>query len=206
MTRPTISDLEQGLESWAAFINDTLKAALVEAPFPIMEYADYSSLPTAGSYDRCLAVTTDTSELWISDGTNWRLVSDFSLDTSGGRMRIGKQTTELTGLTGATVTWSGAFPAGVRQLGVAGRVTTPITASGGGTTLNVGDHGSADPNRYASGIAFAAGTTFKDAATADPTGWAATAQDVVLSPDVGAFTAGAVRLVAFYLESVAPTS
>lgn len=204
MTRPTFTDLEQGLEAWAAYIND-MRDALVDAPFPIKEYADVASLPAAGSYDRCLAVTTDTSELWYSDGTSWRTVSDDQVDASGARMRIVKATTLLSDLS-ASSTWASAFPAGVVRLGVAGRVTTLITASGGGVTLNVGDHGGSDPDAYGTGIAFAAGTTFADAATTSPLGWSAAVQDVVLAPDTGAFTAGAVRLTAFYLQTTAPAA
>ncbi len=193
MTRPALVDVDHGQEDADATINNN-NDKITAGPFPVMEYADFASLPAAGGYDRCLAATTSPTALWISNGTEW--------------VAVGAEvaTTELTGLTGATVTWTGAFPAGVRQIGVSGRVTTLITASGGGTTLNVGDHGSADPDRYAAGVAFAANTVFSDAATADPGGWNSGARDVVISPDAGAFTAGAVRLRAYFLRTIPPRS
>jgi hypothetical protein len=193
MTRPARTDVEHGEQSWDTDIDDNLKAIL-DGPFPIKEYADFASLPAAAAYDRCLAVTISPPMVWISDGAAWRPTGmNCKVSTSGA-------------MVGATVTIANAFPAGVRQIGVAGRVTTLITASGGGATMNVGDHGGADPDRYATGVAFAAGTTWADAATADPGGWNAAARDVVLAPDVGAFTAGVVKIYAFYLSTFAPTS
>lgn len=196
MARPDLTDyyLDAGIAGWDTLVNDLLD--VLDAASVPGQYANFAALPAASSYDGCVAVTSAPPMAWFSNGSTW-------LPLAPG---VSVATTLLSGLSGATATWSNAFPAGVRQIGVSGRVTTLITASGGGTTLQVGDHGSADPNRYATGIAFAAGTTFADVATADPGGWNAAARDVVISPDVGAFTAGAVRLYAFYISTFAPTS
>jgi hypothetical protein len=196
VARPDLTDyyVEAAIAGWDTLINDLID--VLAGPSAIGRYADFASLPTAGDYDGCMAVTISPPSAWFSNGTAWQPMAPG--------MRVA--TTLLSGLSGATATWANAFPAGVRQIGVSGRVTTLITASGGGATLEVGDHGSADPNRYATGLAFAAGTSFADVATADPGGWNAAARDVVISPDVGAFTAGAVRLYAFYLATFAPTS
>jgi hypothetical protein len=129
--------------------------------------------------------------LWVSTGTGW-------VPTG-----IAVAVHETAALSGSSVTWTGAFPAGVRRIGVAGRVTTEVT---GATSIDVGDHGAADADRYAAGVALAAGTTFADAATADPGGWSATAQDVVLTANGSDFTAGVVRLYAFYLPTFPPAA
>lgn len=195
MSRPdaTLYYVDAGIESWDVLLN-ALNDVIALTPFPIKEYADFASLPAANLYDRCLAVTISPPAVWISDGTAWR--------PTGMNCKVSVSAA----MVGATVTIANAFPAGVRQIGVSGRVTTLITASGGGVSMMVGDHGSADPDRYAAGIAFAAGTTFADVATADPGGWNAAARDVVLAPDAGAFTAGVVKVYAFYLSTFAPVS
>jgi hypothetical protein len=195
MSRPTLADVASGSNTWDTTI-DSNNDKLTAGPLPVMEYADFASLPAAGLYDRCVAATITPPMLWLSNGAAW-------LPLYPGLMVA---TTLLSGLTGASATWTGAFPAKVRRIGVAGRVTTAATFSGGGNTINVGNHAAADPDRYAAAVAKTLGTTFEDAATADPGGWDATAQDVVLTPDAGAFTAGAVRLFAFYLVTKAPTS
>lgn len=196
MARPDLTDyyLDHGQADWDTLVNDLID--VLAGPIVPGRYADFASLPTASSYDGCMAATSSPPSMWFSNGTTW-------LPLAPG---VKVATTLLSAMSGATVTWSNAFPAGVRQIGVTGRVTTLITASGGGTTLRVGDHGSADPDRYAAGLAFTAGTTFADVATADPGGWNSTARDVVLSPDAGAFTAGAVRLYAFFIQTFAPTA
>jgi hypothetical protein len=203
MARPTVTEIEHGQQSWDSDINDNF-AILVDGPFPIYEAATVTALlaTNPGGFERCLVVTTDTGELWISDGTDWRLFGTGDLNANGARGRLRVATTLLSGLSGPTATWAGAFPAGCRRIGVSGRVTTLIT---GATSFDVGDGSDAD--RYANDKALAAGTTFTPAdATADPGGWAAAAGDVVLTANGSDFTAGAVRLVALYEELTAPTS
>lgn len=149
----------------------------------------------------------DYTAFYMDAGVSgWDTLYNSVLDLLEAQKGVEYAETTLTALAGATVTWANAFPAGVRQIGVTGRVTTLITASGGGVTLNVGDHGSADPDRYAGAIAFAATTTFADVATADPGGWNATARDVVISPDAGAFTAGEVKLRAYFVRTTTPAA
>lgn len=198
MSRPSLTDLVAGQENAQTTINAN-KDKLVAAPAPLKEYADYAALSAVDPalYDRCLAVTVSPPMLWISTGTGW-VPTGIAVNAS-----------ELT-LAGATVTFANAFPAGVRRIGVAGRVTELITSGDGGTDFLVGDHGASDPNRYADSIAFALGTVFKDVATADPGGWSATAQDVVVTCAAGGvvggetFSAGKLRLYAFYIPTYAP--
>lgn len=190
MSKPALTDLVAGQENAHTTINGN-HAKLTGAPFPIKEYADYSALSAVapGSYDRCLAVTTSPPMLWISTGTGW-------VPTG-----IAVAVHQTAALSGASVTWTGAFPAKVRRIGVAGRVTTAVT---GATSTDVGDHGAADPDLYAAAVANTLGTTFADAATADPGGWSSTAQDVVLTANGSNFTGGVFRLYAFYIPTYAP--
>lgn len=192
MSRPTFTALSAGQLSADSTINGNFDK-IGTYPVPIKEYADKTALDAAtpSSYDRCLAVTTSPPMLWVSTGTGW-------VPTG-----IAVNTTETAALSGATVTWSNAFPAGCRQIGVAGRVTTAVT---GATSTNVGDHGASDPDRYAAAVANTLGTTFADAATADPGGWNSTARDVVLTAVGSNFTGGKFRLYAFYIPTYAPAS
>jgi hypothetical protein len=207
MARPELPDIDAGLEAWDALL-EQWKDILTDGPFPIKFYATVSALPAAGADNlNCLAVTLDTKELWHSDGTAWRIVGGGTghVDASGARAELKKATTLLSPLAGATATWTGAFPAGVHALGVSARVTTLVTSGDGGTSFNVGD--GTDADRYAATVAFAVGTTKTPAdATADPSGWRAAAGNVVLTCVGGTFSAGAVRLVAYYLQLTAPTS
>lgn len=195
MSRTELVDLPAGTQGWDGVVNDDL-AILRDGPMPIKEYADYTALSAvnAALYDRCLAVTASPPMLWISTGGAWVPTGiNVKVMSSGA-------------LAGANYTFAGAFPAGCRQIGVAGRITTTITGDAGPTTLEVGDHGSADPNRYATALALAAGTTFADVATADPGGWNAAARDVVVALAAGNFTAGVLKIYVFYVACFAPLS
>lgn len=76
MTRPNIdpTQIVSGIEGWDALLRDMLDAML-KKPIPVPQYPDFASLPTATSYDRCMATTVDTNKLWFSDGSTWREVS-----------------------------------------------------------------------------------------------------------------------------------
>lgn len=76
MARPDLdpSVLVNGQEAWDAVLRDLL-TGIVSQPFPVAEYADFASLPTASNYDRCLACTADDSKLYYSKSGVWREVS-----------------------------------------------------------------------------------------------------------------------------------
>lgn len=76
MARPTPdpASLVNGMEGWDAVLRDLI-AAIVSAPFPVAQYADFASLPDATAYDRCIAATSSDNKLWFSNGTIWREVS-----------------------------------------------------------------------------------------------------------------------------------
>lgn len=114
---------------------------------------------------------------------------------------------ELPDLTaGASIV--GAFPAGVIPLGATLLVTEAITLDGGGATVEFGiDGGDTDAFLAATALATLIADFETDQAdfTANPTSlWNAAAQDLVLTPDAGAFTAGAAKVLVTYLELPAP--
>ncbi len=110
--------------------------------------------------------------------------------------------TELTALSGATVTASNLIPAGSLVLGVTARVTTLIT---GATTFDIGDGSTVD--RWGNDIAVAANTTTDltdmvgTSGAINPPIFTA-ANNIVLTGVGGSFTAGAVRLTVHYLTLI----
>jgi hypothetical protein len=203
MARPALVDIDHGQASADAAVNDNF-AILVDGPIPLYQAATVTALlaVNAANYENCLAVTADTDELWQSDGANWVHYGPGHVNLNGARGLLKVATTLLATGSGATQTWSGAFPAGSIRLGVAGRVTTAIT---GATSVDIGD--GTDADLYANDLAVALNTTFTPANhTATPLAWAAAAGDVVATANGSNFTAGAIRLVAYYLQLTAPTS
>lgn len=97
------------------------------------------------------------------------------------------------------------IPAGALVLGVTARVTTTITAALS-TSWSLGT--GAIANDFGSGLAFAAGTTVNGTNYVGFTGSqmypSATALNAVLNTD--AATAGAIRVVVYYVDTTAPTS
>lgn len=137
------------------------------------------------------SVNTNTLQLSVGD------------TTTGSSANLKAATTLLSAMSGATVTATGLIPAGVKLLGVVARVTTPIATA---TSFAIGD--GTDVDRWGNAIAVAAGTvTDQDDFTADPEGtWSASARNVVLTAAGGNFSAGAVRVTAYYHDFTAPTS
>lgn len=116
-----------------------------------------------------------------------------------------KHATDSQTLSGATYTFTNLIPAGSIVVGVTIRVTTLITASGGGASFSIGD--GSDVDRWGTGIAFAANTTTTGADfTIATVPHYAAATSVVLTVDVGAFTGGVVRATVHYLSLTAATS
>lgn len=118
--------------------------------------------------------------------------------------RIKTVTTELT--VAADATASGLIPAGAIPIGVTTRVTTAIT---GATGYDAGD--GVDQDAWGANIAVALGTTsdntdWTGAGAAVPLNMYPAANDLVLTPIGGAFTAGVVRVTVHYIDVIAPTS
>jgi hypothetical protein len=73
MSRPVFNDVAAGTNTWATIINDNL-AKLVDGPLPVKTYADFASLPAAGSYDWSVAALEDEEVLVFSDGAAWHRI------------------------------------------------------------------------------------------------------------------------------------
>jgi hypothetical protein len=108
---------------------------------------------------------------------------------------------QSTTLAGATTDAATAIPIGT-VLAVSCRVTTLITASGGGASFSVGDGSTA--NKFGGSLPFTLGTTNRG--HVGPTGYYSGTDPVRFTVNTGAFTAGAVRSVIWYLEFTPPTS
>lgn len=106
---------------------------------------------------------------------------------------------------GATVTITGAIPAGAHNMMIVGRVTTIIAGSDGVASWFIGD---TDTDHWGAALALAAGTTFGPANyTAQPTTLYTTATDIVISGTAGKLIeSGRVRLDLWYQLFTAPTS
>jgi len=141
----------------------------------------------------------------IAGGVEGIRVTSSEVNTvpvSGATLNIRSATTELTGMSGATVTATNLIPAGAFIYGVLIRVTTTIT---GASAFTIGD--GSDVDRWGTGIALAAGTTTDVTDfTAAGFGQFSGANDVVLTATTANFTAGSVRLVVHYIDLTPPSS
>jgi hypothetical protein len=140
-----------------------------------------------------------SNELALHDTTAAMLFSLFGYRGSATAYAAGGLRTALASLTlsGATTTATALIPVGAFLVGVATTTTTTIT---GATGYAIGD--GSDPDRWGSITGTAVGTDSDNTdATADPTGYFAAANDVVLTALTSNFTGGVVQVVAFYLTT-----
>lgn len=182
----------------------------------------------AGNDTTSISPTTTSSTVTLGAGNNAFTVADGAaggsdlLFTAGrleaptlsvsssrtARLEIKHASAWVATTSGATVTTTDLVPAGCRIIYVVGRVTTAVTTSSATNTFSITFEGDGDADRLGAAIAGALGTTFDEAsATADPMSWSNAAQDVVLdAAGAETFTAGAVRITAFYLDPSPPGS
>lgn len=134
-------------------------------------------------------------------------VSGFGIGgVTGATTTVRQATALLSAVSGASVTASNLIPATSNLLGVVTRVTTGLGTSNGTTGYSVGD--GVDADRWGAVVGTVAGTITKQSdATADPTGWFGSANNIVITPTTGNFDGtGAIRVIALYLDNGAPTS
>lgn len=73
MARPVLRVLTAGIAAWDADIDTNFKI-ITEGPFPMVQYALVGDLPSAATYDNCLALVGTTDPLmYISNGTTWEV-------------------------------------------------------------------------------------------------------------------------------------
>ncbi len=66
MSRPTHTAVTSGQLSWDGDVTGNFTLIFTD-PFPMSIFANDGALPTNSTNDNCLAVTLDTSQLWISE-------------------------------------------------------------------------------------------------------------------------------------------
>ena len=199
MARPALVDIQAGVEGWDSLFDDNME--VLRGPLPIKLFSTVAAIlaTNPANYEGCVCTNQEDWSLWISNGVAWAPVAG---STRGAYSYFGYAESESSALSGASYTFTSLIPAGVRLLGVSGRVTTLVT---GATSFHVGDGSDAD--RFSASVAPALGTTFSpQGATADPGGWSAAAGNVVLTAVGGNFSAGKVRACAHYIRSEAPQS
>lgn len=137
------------------------------------------------------------SPMWVESEDEVLTASDDAA------LLVAKSSTTLTAaLSGASVTLSGAFPAGCIPLGLSARVTIDIT---GATSWDAGD--GSDVDRWAASKALTAGTIvdLRDV-TAPSLVIAPSALDVVFTANGSNFTGGKIRATAHYFTLQAALS
>ncbi|HEU00507.1 hypothetical protein LCGC14_0987170 [marine sediment metagenome] len=170
--------------------SDTANSLAKLAAVAVNQVLASQGVGAAPSYTASPIVTTITATTVRQTGANGQLAE------------LKQATTEVTGMSGATVTATTLIPAGSLVVGVSLRVTTNIT---GANTFDVGD--GVDVDRWGAAVALASSTTtdIADFTILNPVNYAA-ATDVVLTANGPDFTAGAVRLTVHYLDLTAATS
>jgi hypothetical protein len=139
-----------------------------------------------------------TGSAWIDYAAN---LTQFGLKTANGGQWQRKYIEQSTTLSGATTDAATAIPIGI-VYAVSCRVTTLITASGGGSSFSVGDGTTA--NKFGGSLPFTAGTTNRG--HIGPTGYYSGTDPLRYTVNAGAFTGGVVRSVIWYDEFTPPTS
>jgi len=84
MSRPERQAIGSLAEAWDG-PTDANFQAIFDAPTPVFQVADLSTLTstyTASSYDDCMAITADTHEIYVSNGSTWVKKSATTLDYS----------------------------------------------------------------------------------------------------------------------------
>lgn len=74
MTRPEMTEIENGAEGWDAPLNDNFRVLGLDGdPMAVPEFPNTVSLPAANQFDRCLAAVEDATgwTLYLSNGTSW---------------------------------------------------------------------------------------------------------------------------------------
>jgi len=124
----------------------------------------------------------------------------------GAWLKIRSNDTELTGLSGPTVEWSDAIPAGSMVLGVSAHIKSG--GIGGCNTIDIGDGVTADAFIKGLPAGGANSATLDKWGTSQPCPIYTSTADIVLSAIGGgeSFTGGDIRLTLFYIQITAPSN
>ena len=72
MARPQRNVIGSAEAAWDGEVDSNF-SIITETPFPIASFATVGALPTASSYDDCLAHVQADDRLYISNGSSWIL-------------------------------------------------------------------------------------------------------------------------------------
>lgn len=98
MPRPTPDAILSGMQSWDASVEANFNL-IFETPLPLATYADFGSLPTASSYEGCIALIEDEDVLVVSDGAAWtRIGRQAAAQTNSTAVTVGDLVTDFNAL------------------------------------------------------------------------------------------------------------
>jgi len=150
-----------------------------------------------------MSVTMINSSATTVDDSVTVFMKNFGA-TVGGAGAIFRSKQVTLNLTGTSVTWTNAIPAGALVLGVSGVLTQAIT---GATGFKVGV--AADDARFCARVLTAAGSAFTPAHQAgtevNPRNYLSTTSILVGGIAGATFTAGQIKLTLFYVDFSTPT-
>ena len=166
---------------------------------------DVNALSWTQTWNGAVTFNADKGNVTATSFTNGSAVIDRQVN-GGSLFKIQYYAADVTAAVGATATATNLIPAKAQLIGIATRITTQLGASTGTTGYSVGDGSDAD--RWGVASAVTVGTvTDQDQATADPSGYFNSANNVVLTATGGNFDGtGVIRVVAAVLTMQAPTS
>lgn len=152
-----------------------------------------------------MAWAKDEDLLYRHTGSAWVVDEVTHIDlglltANGGAVKL-RALSQTTTLSGATTDATTPLPIGI-VFAVSMRVTTLITASGGGASFSLGDGSTA--NKFGSGLGFSVGSTNRG--HIGPTGYYSGTDPLRFTVNTGSFTAGVVRTTIWYMEFTPPTS
>jgi len=207
MARPTLNELEHGVEGWDELLNENFEI-LTNGPAPLKVYADSAAMDAvpANSYDGCTAVVDDDEikrTLAVSDGVSrWaRCLTETAGSEHGAKSRLLVLEEEVTLGAGPSFPTATPLPLGATLVGVTARVTQVIV---GPATFKI----TRDLDTVASGIAATLGETVEaaDAECAYPVFYPTTPPVITIETEGADFVSGKVRIAQHYTIFSAPTS
>ncbi len=148
-------------------------------------------------------VTTDATPTFAGITTTG---THSEVQTNGATINTKSAMSELTSVSGATVTASSLIPAGANVIGVTTRITTSLGTGNGTAGYAIGDGVDADVWGSISGTSSGTTSTHADYTTNSALGVFTSANNIVLTAVGGNFNGtGAIRIVVFYQDVTAPT-
>lgn len=130
MSRPVPETIDSGQSGWDADVDTNFDLVFTD-PVPLAEFSNSGSLPTASSNDDCLAITTDTHQLWISDQADWVAPTLVPIIVAVGD--------EVTAITTGTAKITFRMPFLFKVEGVRASLTTASTS--GAVTVDINEGG-----------------------------------------------------------------